>query len=158
MARTRRAATPRALIERVGRAVRLAGANGVVLSGAVAARFGLHTTDLECLDVLYLRGEATAGELAKATGLTSGATTALLDRLARAGYIGRHDDPSDRRRVLIRIKPAAIRPIAAMYAPLQRRSIELWKGFSDAELAVVERFLQQSTALVAAYVEELKKR
>ncbi|WEX91820.1 MarR family transcriptional regulator (plasmid) [Sinorhizobium garamanticum] len=36
--------------------------------------------------------------MAEATGLTSGATTALIDRLERAGYVERIADPADRRR------------------------------------------------------------
>jgi len=146
------------LIERVGTAVRRMGAQSVITSAAIAARFGLHTTDLECLDVLFLRGEATAGELAKATGLTSGAMTALLDRLERAGYVSRGADPTDRRRVLLRIRPEAIRSIQAVYEPLAQRSFELWSGFSRSELEIVERFLTLSTDLVVSYAEEVQGR
>ena len=41
-----------------------------VLSKTVAAWFGLNTGDLECLDLIYLRGQASAGELARPMGLT----------------------------------------------------------------------------------------
>ena len=49
------------------------GVQSVITNQTVADRFGLHTTDLECLDLICLRKDPTAGELAKATGLTSGA-------------------------------------------------------------------------------------
>ena len=77
------------LVERVGIQVRRVGAQSVLMSHAVAQRFDLHTTDLECLDLIYLRGRVSAGELAQATGLTSGAVTALIDRLEKAGYVFR---------------------------------------------------------------------
>jgi DNA-binding MarR family transcriptional regulator len=92
----------------LGEQVRRMGAQSV-LSKTVAARFGLNTGDLECLDLIYLRGQASAGELARAMGLTSGAVTALIDRLERAGNVERTDGPADRRRREVRILPEAIK-------------------------------------------------
>ena len=48
---------------------------------------GLNVTDMECLRLLFLKGTATPSELARHTGLTSGAATAMLDRLEKAGLI-----------------------------------------------------------------------
>jgi hypothetical protein len=79
------AATHREFVSRVGLAVRRMGAQSVLTGHAVAARFGLHTTDLEVLDLIFLREQASAGELAQGTGLTSGSVTALIDRLVKAG-------------------------------------------------------------------------
>jgi len=77
------------LVERVGIEVRRMGAQRVMRSQAIAEQLGMHTTDLECLDLIYLHGRALAGELAQATGLTSGAVTALIDRLETGGYVVR---------------------------------------------------------------------
>ena len=93
------------LLAQLGRQIPRMGAQSVITSQTVADRFGLHTTDLECLDLICLRKDPTAGELAKATGLTSGAVTALIDRLEEAGYVERIADPNDRPRVHVRIKP-----------------------------------------------------
>src|SRR5204862_1723471 len=110
----------RDLVERVGVAVRRMGAQSVLASEIIAAIFGLHKTDLESLDLIYLRGGAcSAGELAKATGLTTGSATALIDRLVKAGYVARQPDPNDRRRQIVRIQEDAIEPIKAAYAPMQ---------------------------------------
>lgn len=46
-------------------------------------------------------GPITAGRLAEITGLTTGAVTAIVDRLKRAGYLRRERDPGDRRKVVI---------------------------------------------------------
>ena len=105
------------LVARLGEQVRRMGAQSVLISKTVAGRFGLNTSDLECLDLIYLRGQASAGELARATGLTSGAVTALIDRLERAGYVERTDDPTDRRRREVRILPGAIRPGSSASCP-----------------------------------------
>jgi DNA-binding MarR family transcriptional regulator len=127
----------------------------VITSQTVAGRFGLHTTDLECLDLIVMRGEASAGELAQATGLTSGATTALIDRLEKAGYVVRVADPNDRRRHIVRIRAEAIEPIKAVYEPMQAEMFKLWSSFSASELNVIANFLSRSTDLAIACVERI---
>ena len=64
---------------------------------AVAEALGLNRTDMRCLDVIQREGAVTAGHLAEATGLTTGAMTVALDRLERAGYARRVRDSRDRR-------------------------------------------------------------
>jgi len=133
------------------------GAHNVVMSKVVAGRFGLNTTDLECLDLILMRGSASAGELARATGLTSGAMTAVIDRLERAGYVERVADPTDRRRREVRILPDAIKPIQAVYQPIQARMVELWSQFSGRDLKVIGDFLSRSTDLGVACAAELQR-
>ena len=145
-------------VGRIGNIVRRMGAQSVIVSQTVAARFGLNTTDLECLDLIQLEGKVSAGQLATATGLTSGATTALIDRLERAGYVERFDDPADRRRVLVRIRKGSIDEIAKVYGPMQKRMFALWSGYKEAELAVIEDFLSRSLALSVECVADLAKK
>src|SRR6266496_5266946 len=80
---------------------RYVSANSVMFSQAVADKVGLHSTDQECLDFLLLNGPSTAGQLSKYTGLTSGAVTAMVDRLIKAGYVRREHSEEDRRKVVI---------------------------------------------------------
>ena len=145
------------LATQVGEQLRRMGAQSVLISQAVAERFGLHTTDLECLDLIYLRKNPTAGDLAKATGLTSGAVTALIDRLETAGYVERIADPVDRRRVHVRVRPRAIKPIEAVYQPMQARMLELWSTFSARDLQVIADFLARSTDLAIACTEDIRR-
>lgn len=145
------------LVEQVGMHVRRMGAQSVILSEVMAKRFGLHTTDLECLDLIFLRKDPTAGELAKATGLTSGAVTALIDRLQNAGYVERVADPSDRRRVHVRIKPDAIKPIEAAYVPIQEKMFALWSSFSRHDLQVVIDFISRSLDLSVECLDEISR-
>jgi DNA-binding MarR family transcriptional regulator len=143
------------LLARLGEQVRRMGAQSVLISKTVAARFGLNTSDLECLDLIYLRGHASAGELARATGLTSGAVTALIDRLERAGYVERTDDPTDRRRREVRIVAEAIEPIQAVYQPMQMRMFKLWSSYSARDLAVILEFVSRSTDLSVECTEAM---
>jgi DNA-binding MarR family transcriptional regulator len=151
------ASIQREIVSRVGQAVRRMGAQSVLTSQAVAARFGIHTTDLEVLDLIYMREQASAGELARATGLTSGSVTALIDRLTKAGYVERQSDPDDRRKVMVRIRHDAIEPIKAVYAPMQVKMFELWSTFSVRELEVIADFLGRSTDLAVACAEEIRR-
>lgn len=153
----RRAASHARLVARVGDQVRRMGAQTVLIGKAVASRFGLNTTDLECLDLILLRGHASAGELAKATGLTSGGVTALIDRLERAGYVQRTGDPTDRRRREVRIKADAVRPIQAAYQPMRTRMFELWSSYSVRELELVSDFISRSTDVAVACTEALQR-
>ena len=72
---------------------------------AIADNVGMNRTDMRCLDLIDQAGGMTAGELARAAGLTSGAVTAVVDRLEKAGMAKRVADPADRRRVRIEVTP-----------------------------------------------------
>ena len=69
---------------------------------AVGRRLGLGPADLRCLDWLA-DGPKSAGQLAVATALTPAATTALVDRLARKGFVERYRSEEDRRQVMVRM-------------------------------------------------------
>ena len=68
-------------------AVRDYGVHLTLFRNAMNEWAGLNATDMECLRLLFLKGISTPSELAKHTGLTSGATTAMLDRLEKADLI-----------------------------------------------------------------------
>ncbi len=147
----------RELIARVETSVRKMGAQSVITSQAVAERFGLHTTDLEVLDLIFLREQASAGELANATGLTSGSVTALIDRLVKAGYADRHADPGDRRRVIVRLRGDAIAPIEAAHASMQMRMVGLWSTYSAQDLEIIADFMSRSTDLAIECTKEIRE-
>lgn len=67
----------------------------------VAGELDMGVADYLAISLLALERSMTAGELGAALGLTSGATTRLVDRLVRSGYAQRVDDPSDRRKVKV---------------------------------------------------------
>ena len=148
--------TRSALLRAVDDASRKAGAQSVILSETVARLAGLNPTDLECLDLLNLAGPQTAGQLASQTGLTTGAMTAVIDRLERSGFVKRRDDPDDRRRVLVELLPTGPTQIAPLYEPLAARMDRVLDGFSDRELRIVVRFLQDATAATTEHVQWLQ--
>src|SRR5262245_46732482 len=72
---------------------------------AASRQLGLNRTDLRCLGILTRVGPITAGQLAAAAGLSPGATTTAVDRLARVGYAERVHDEHDRRRIRVQATP-----------------------------------------------------
>ncbi|MBV9580629.1 MAG: MarR family transcriptional regulator [Chloroflexi bacterium] len=96
-----RRALPAAKLHTLARALARTATHHALFSQAVAAQLGIGATDLEGLALLYDLGPATPGALASALGVTTGAITGLVDRLAAVGFVQREGDPSDRRRVLV---------------------------------------------------------
>ncbi len=83
----------------------------VFLHQAIAQGVGLNATDTKCIDLILRAplGSVTAGWIAEATGLTTGAVTHILDRLEKREFIERVRDTQDRRKVLIRVRPSPSR-------------------------------------------------
>ena len=130
------------LIAALNRVMREVSGQGVIYSQAVAERLGVGSTELECLDCIVLRGAATAGDLARATGLTTGAITGVIDRLERAGYARREPDPADRRKVLVRATPAVATEVAPLYQPMAEASSAAMAGYDDDALSLLLDFLR----------------
>ena len=127
-------------------AMRESSGQGVLYSQAVAARLGVSGTDLECLDHVLSGGPSTAGALARATGLTTGAITGVIDRLERAGLARRAQDPDDRRKVLVEALPGAAARVFPLFAPMQAAVTAVLESRGDAELALVIDFLTAAAA------------
>src|SRR3954454_1407320 len=64
---------------------------------------GLGVTETQAVSYLTVHGDRGQNELAADLGLSSGASTALVDRLEREGIAERYPHPSDRRRTLVRL-------------------------------------------------------
>lgn len=103
------------------------------------------TAALRALDILA-PGDLTAGTLAERLGLSTAATTGLVDRLERAGLAQRSPDPGDRRRVLISLTPHA-RTFGEEYlAPFHRQVVTAAAPLPEDHLLAIRAFL---AALVA---------
>ena len=116
-----------------------------MLDEAAAEYLGINTTDARAIDLIDQAGRITAGDLAHDLRLSTGAVTAILDRLERAGFARRVADPDDRRRVLIEVTPAVKKASQEIYG--DEDDVIAWADdFSDAELAVLVRFQDRSMA------------
>jgi DNA-binding MarR family transcriptional regulator len=129
------------LLDAVDHAMREVGALGVRYSRAVAARLGINDTDLACLDLVLSGRGVTAGALAEATGLTTGAITGVVDRLEEAGLVRRRRDAADRRRVIVVATPLAQERAAPLAAPMRGAVLGALSRYGDPDLKLVHRVL-----------------
>jgi len=122
-------------------AMRRTGSLMQLMGQAAADRIGINATDLNCLNILSFSGHMTAGELARATGLTTASITGVIDRLEEAGYVSRERDPHDRRRVVVTLAlDKAMRNVASVFLPVLRDWRELSTRYSDDELRLIVDF------------------
>jgi len=128
-----------------------------LMGQAAADRIGLNATDLNCLNILSFSGEMTAGDLARATGLTTASITGVADRLEEAGYVRRERDPRDRRRVVIRlVLERALQDVAPVFLPL----VLGWQGvvtqYTDDQLRLIVEFYGQMEQVIRDHLARLR--
>jgi DNA-binding MarR family transcriptional regulator len=144
------------LLTALDEAIRKLGAQAVLVSELVAARVGLNCTDLECLDLLHLAGPTTAGQVSAHSGLTTGATTAVIDRLESAGFVKRRRDPHDRRVVLVEVLDNCLPEVAPLYRSLQEDLTKVNARYTNHDLDVVARYMTEANEALARHVEWLQ--
>jgi DNA-binding MarR family transcriptional regulator len=146
------------LVEALNAAARQASGLGVLFGEAVAAGLGINHTDLECLGLVLMHDGQTAGEIAKASGLTSGAVTGVIDRLERAGLVRREADPEDRRKVHVRPTAKGRAAQTGPYHSFGKAMDRLVESYSDAEIALLIDYFSRAQTAILAEIERLKSR
>jgi DNA-binding MarR family transcriptional regulator len=144
------------LIAELNAAMREVSGLGVLYSQAVAEKLGMNSTDLECLGHIQSEGPITAGALADATGLTTGAITGVLDRLEQAGLACRERDPDDRRKVRVRALPAMAERMAPLFEPMESEATSVLSSYRVEELAFLVDFLRSLQAAALAAMAKLR--
>jgi DNA-binding MarR family transcriptional regulator len=144
-----------ALIAELSRAAREASGLGNVFAGAVAARLRITPTDVECLGIIEAGETVTPGDLVRATGLTSGAVTGIVDRLEKAGLARRVRDTVDRRKVYIRMTAQGRAKARTLYGSLANAADRLAAKYTAAELALLIRYFDESRDLMLVEIARL---
>lgn len=143
----------RRLVREVLEAGRRNSRAAVLLHSNMADRLGLNATDVKGLDLVMEHGPMTPGELARATGLSGPAVTAMLDRLESRGMVVRSPDPGDRRRVRVSSVPSALEEMGSYLVPfLHELAVRLEEQYDDQELAAIARFLREGAGLALEHV------
>jgi DNA-binding MarR family transcriptional regulator len=128
----------------------------IMFHQAVADELGLYITDHKCMDIIHRFGGMPAGRLGEMTGLTTGAITGMIDRLEKAGYVRRANDPKDRRKTIVEpIRNKKLeRKIEMIFTPLHERMHKFLSSYSDGELTFL---LDAITKLIEQTREESKR-
>jgi hypothetical protein len=81
--------------------------------------------------------------------------TGIIDRLERGGWITRHRDPHDRRAVVVQVVRSRGQELLRMFAGMNAALTQICADYTDAELAVIARFLNQTADAGRAAAEQL---
>jgi DNA-binding MarR family transcriptional regulator len=126
------------------------------LTAAVADQFGMPATDLQCLNLLAAAGTAAPSWLAERLGMTTSAATKMLDRLERSGYLTRSDDPTDRRRIIVRPDLARITALSSYFQPMWVDMAEALAGYTDEQLAFLLEFNKVSQQVTEDHIKRVR--
>src|SRR6476619_1133796 len=146
----------RRAMDALNREVRGWQADQELFDSTVMDRAGINRTDWRCLDILGTRGPMTAGQLAEAVRLTTGAVTGVLDRLEAAGLVRRVRDTDDRRRVIVEVTDEVARRAAPVYGPLMEDAEQAHSGFDADELGLIASFIRTERELLQRHTKRLE--
>jgi DNA-binding MarR family transcriptional regulator len=126
----------------------------------MAEEAGLNTTDLMAL--YFIRngeGHVTPKQLSENLGLTSGATTILLNRLEGRDLIARAPHPTDRRAVLLSLGEAAkSNAIMNLRQHLRAANAEVIDSLSPDDAVIVRNFLARTLESTRQTLHTLRSR
>lgn len=122
-------------------------------ASAISRKTGLGHSEMSATEHLQQASEAglTPKQLGERLGLSSGAVTALVDRLEKAGYAERRPHPRDRRSSVVNLRPANLEDATRYMRPLEKDLLEATAGLDDEERAVVGRYLEAVTEVFARH-------
>ncbi len=118
------------------------------LNAAFARDVGISVPELLALENLNAGDGLGPSELARRLQLSTGAVTALVDRLEASGHVTRAAHPSDRRRVVVTHTAKASEALAAEAAQLASEIGRLAASLSEEERQAVGRFLDAFIMIV----------
>jgi len=102
---------------------------------------GINRTDGRCLDIVDRFGKVSAGQLAIESGLSTGAVTAVIDRLEAAGYLRRVRDAVDRRKVWVETTETVREITRQVFSYYMSMGGAIEAQFTPVELDAIMRFL-----------------
>ncbi len=126
----------------------------------LGAFLGTNRTDGRCLGIIEKYKTVSAGQLANESGLTTGAVTAVIDRLEAAGYVRRVRDPLDRRKIWIECTEDLRAIVTEIFGFYDVIGPAMMKSFDATQLAGILAFLRIGTRvneeMAAALTENTK--
>ena len=113
----------------------------IMFHNAVATKLGITVTEFECLESVYRNEVTTAGDLARKTGLTTGAITNVIDRLEKTGLVKRERDAKDRRKVIIAPVSGREVEVNQYFDSMTQSMFELYSKYDEKESEIIYRFI-----------------
>ena len=137
------------IIEILGKIMQEMSTATVLFHQKIAEKLGLNPTDHKCLGLIMQNESMTAGDLARITGLTTGAVTGVIDRLEAKDLVRRQKDPSDRRKIIVAANfEKVINEVSPYFASLAAAMNELYNQYSEHELQTILDFVTKSVEII----------
>jgi DNA-binding MarR family transcriptional regulator len=147
--------TRQALVAELGAAMQAYQRSNAELDDEVGRLLDVNPADLRCLDWLT-EGRMSAGELSRATGLSSAATTSMIDRLERKGFVRRVREADDRRQVLVEMTEDGSARVWRLYGPLVEEGARLLERFTRSELENMLDLVKKMQVLAVDHRDALR--
>ena len=136
-----------ALLTRIGDLSRQSQVATDLFDERVSEFLGINRTDGRCLDIIGQHGRVSAGQLAIEAGLTTGAVTAVIDRLEASGYVQRIRDPLDRRKIWVECTPHTNELTEIIFGVYDLIGPIMMGRFSEEQLTGILAFLRIGTRI-----------
>jgi DNA-binding MarR family transcriptional regulator len=108
--------------------------------------------------ILSGTGALTAGEIARATGLTTASVTSLIDRLESKGFVQRVRDSKDRRRVIVEPNQTRLTELMQAFGVMGEIFVDLFDGYTGEQLTTILDFVTRITERSNAAIQKLNKK
>jgi DNA-binding MarR family transcriptional regulator len=125
---------------------------------AFSRAVGISVPEMLALEHLDADGSLGPSDLARRLQMTTGAVTALVDRLEKSGHVLRERHPSDRRRVMVKRLPKADEDLTEEVSPMALEIFELAQSFSGDERQDIGRFMDEFIAIIERTAAEACER
>ena len=127
------------------------------LSRAFERRLGtvltVNPTDLQAMEHLISSGPLTPSELATRLGVTTAASTLVVDRLVALGHVERHPHDRDRRKITVVPSRTSVNRAIDELMPVMMGVASVTDDLSPEDRAVIEGFLDRVIAVYRGAVE-----
>src|SRR5918997_364818 len=120
----------------------------LAFAAAMARRTGVGLSGMAPpQDLQHAHGGLTPTELGRRLSLSSGAITALVDRLERSGHVERRPNPADRRSSVVLPVPEGLEEAGRHLVPVAAELLEKTAELTKEERIAVGKYLEAATEI-----------
>ena len=118
----------------------------------VGRELTVNPTDLQAMQHLIMGGPLGPTELSRRLGISTAATTAVVDRLVAVGHATRAQHPTDRRAVVIVPNPSSVARAMGTLMPMIMGIDAVLDEFDETDQAVITSYLERVLEVLRAQV------
>lgn len=114
---------------------------GAAFEAHLGTQLTVNATDLVAMEHLIQDGPLTPTELSRRLGVSTAATTTIIDRLTAVGHVSRIPNPADRRGILVVPEPSSVERAMGAILPMIMGIDRVMAEYSDDEKSIITGYL-----------------